>query len=122
MRFLTLAVAAALFTAAAAANIPQAASIAPEGYAELLEAHVTTVDIPAGGFETRFDYAGLCARDDQQTLRQQAQSGRLTAESLVWRQGMASWIAASQVPEVAALLGGSPPPMPEVPPAPPPVS
>jgi hypothetical protein len=30
--------------------------------------------------------------------------GVLRADTLVWRQGMAAWAAAAQVPEVAALL------------------
>jgi len=50
-----------------------------------------------------FDAAGLAA---------QARSGALTASTLVWKTGMAQWTAAQQVPEVAAVLGTVPPPLP----------
>ena len=46
------------------------------------------------------------------TLQQQAQQGQLTAETLVWAQGMANWIAAGQVPELQALFQQGPPPIP----------
>ena len=40
-------------------------------------------------------------------------SGEVTAETLVWRQGMAGWVAAGTVPELAGLFGAStPPPLP----------
>lgn len=45
-------------------------------------------------------------------LQQQVQQGALTAETLVWAQGMAGWVAASQVPEIAALFQQGPPPIP----------
>jgi membrane protease subunit (stomatin/prohibitin family) len=38
-----------------------------------------------------------------QDLRAAAQDGRLRSDALVWRAGMSDWIAASQVPELAAL-------------------
>jgi membrane protease subunit (stomatin/prohibitin family) len=38
-----------------------------------------------------------------QQLRAAAQSGRLQGDALVWRAGMSDWIAALQVPELAAL-------------------
>jgi len=44
---------------------------------------------------------------DVAALAQQAKDGVLKADTLVWREGMAAWAAAAQVPEVAALLGGS---------------
>ena len=50
-----------------------------------------------------FDTAGLAAA---------AADGRLTAQTLVWKADMAQWAAAGQVPEVAALLGSAPPPLP----------
>jgi membrane protease subunit (stomatin/prohibitin family) len=34
------------------------------------------------------------------------------ARHLVWKDGMPAWLPAAQVPEVAALLGGGPPPLP----------
>lgn len=45
-------------------------------------------------------------------LRQQAATGTLTRESLVWMQGMPAWTPAAQVPELAALFAASPPPLP----------
>ncbi|MCX7933753.1 MAG: SPFH domain-containing protein [Planctomycetota bacterium] len=51
---------------------------------------------------------------DLQTLRSQAVSGALTRETLVWRQGMANWTPAGQVPELSALFAASsPPPLPK---------
>ena len=41
-----------------------------------------------------------------------AQSGQLTKDSLVWKNGMAEWLAAGQVPEVAKLFTQVPPPLP----------
>jgi len=51
-------------------------------------------------------------------LQQQIRTGQLTAESLVWKQGMAVWTAAGQVPELAGLFGAAPPPVPPTPPQP----
>lgn len=46
-------------------------------------------------------------------------NGQLTRESLVWKQGMPAWAAAGIVPELSALFGAVPPPMPgQVPPIP----
>jgi membrane protease subunit (stomatin/prohibitin family) len=45
-------------------------------------------------------------------LQQLAAAGQLTAATLVWRNGMAQWTAASDVPEVASVLGSVPPPLP----------
>jgi len=39
-------------------------------------------------------------------------SGELTADTLVWQQGMAQWTRAGDVPEVSAVLGAAPPPLP----------
>ena len=50
-----------------------------------------------------FDRAGLAA---------QANAGGLTANTLVWKAGMAQWTPAQQVPEVAQLLASIPPPLP----------
>jgi hypothetical protein len=41
-----------------------------------------------------------------------AQSGQLTRDSLVWKQGMTSWGPAGQVPELSAVFGTVPPPVP----------
>ncbi|MFF0146353.1 membrane protease subunit (stomatin/prohibitin family) [Amycolatopsis sulphurea] len=49
---------------------------------------------------------------DRAQLGQQVGAGTLTRETLVWKNGMAAWTPAAQVPEVAALLGATPPPLP----------
>ena len=49
---------------------------------------------------------------DMAALQQMAQSGQLTRGSLVWRQGMDAWSAASSVEEMAAVFGAVPPPLP----------
>ena len=49
---------------------------------------------------------------DMAVLQQMALSGQLTRDSLVWKQGMAAWAAASSVAELSALFGAVPPPLP----------
>ncbi len=49
---------------------------------------------------------------DLEALRRQAAGGQLTAGSLVWKSGMAQWVKAADVPELAALFGDIPPPIP----------
>ena len=49
---------------------------------------------------------------DVPQLTQMAQSGQLKSDSLVWKAGMASWAAASTLPELASILGAVPPPPP----------
>ncbi|WP_424528729.1 SPFH domain-containing protein [Sphaerisporangium viridialbum] len=51
-----------------------------------------------------FDLAALVA---------QVRSGALTATTLVWKAGMPQWAPAQQVPEIAHLLTGTPPPLPQ---------
>ena len=46
-------------------------------------------------------------------LRQQATSGQLTRNSLVWKNGMAQWVKAGEVPELAPLFASLPPPIPQ---------
>ncbi|MBQ9623946.1 MAG: SPFH domain-containing protein [Treponema sp.] len=53
------------------------------------------------------------------TLSQMAANGQLTRESLVWKAGMANWMAAGNVPELSALFGQATPPVPPIPPVPP---
>jgi hypothetical protein len=48
---------------------------------------------------------------DQQ-LTQMIQSTQLTKDTLIWKNGMAAWTAAGQVPEVAKLFTQAPPPLP----------
>jgi membrane protease subunit (stomatin/prohibitin family) len=49
---------------------------------------------------------------DNAVLQQMVNSGQLTRETLVWKQGMASWMAAGQAPDLVALFGSAPPPLP----------
>jgi membrane protease subunit (stomatin/prohibitin family) len=49
---------------------------------------------------------------DINTLQQHVQSGQLTKDTLVWKDGMANWVAAGQVPELSNLFGAMPPPLP----------
>jgi hypothetical protein len=51
-----------------------------------------------------------------QQMQQMAQSGQLTANSYVWKQGMANWDMAGNVAELATLFGAVPPPPPAMPP------
>ncbi|WHY78133.1 SPFH domain-containing protein [Neobacillus sp. WH10] len=53
---------------------------------------------------------------DIATLTQMATSGTLTKSSLVWKQGMAGWVAAETVQELQTIFGGTVPPIPPVPP------
>ncbi len=53
---------------------------------------------------------------NMQQLQQLAQNGQLTSQTYVWKQGMANWTPAGQVPELANLF---PPAVPGMPPAPP---
>ena len=50
---------------------------------------------------------------DDAALAAQAAAGTLTAGTLIWRAGMASWEPASSVPDVAKHLGATPPPLPQ---------
>ncbi|MDR2542348.1 MAG: SPFH domain-containing protein [Treponema sp.] len=54
---------------------------------------------------------------DMNALAQMVQSGQLTPESQVWKQGMAGWVAAGTVQELSGLFAQSAPPPPP-PPAP----
>ena len=55
---------------------------------------------------------------NMQQLQQMVQSGQFNAQSYVWKQGMANWEVAGNVPELAGLFGAVPPPMPPTPPMP----
>lgn len=51
---------------------------------------------------------------DINTLRTMIANGSVTPTTLVWKQGMAAWAAASTVADIAALFGaGGPPPLPK---------
>jgi membrane protease subunit (stomatin/prohibitin family) len=49
---------------------------------------------------------------DTDALATQARTGTLTPATLVWKNGMAAWTPAQEVPELAAVLGSVPPPLP----------
>ena len=56
---------------------------------------------------------------NMQQLLQLVQSGQLTRQTFVWKQGMANWETAGNVQELAILFGAMPPPPPTMPPTPP---
>lgn len=47
-----------------------------------------------------------------QQLQQMLQGGQFSKESLVWKEGMAAWTPAGQVPELASVFTSVPPPVP----------
>ncbi|MBI9068660.1 MAG: SPFH domain-containing protein [Salinivirgaceae bacterium] len=49
---------------------------------------------------------------DMNALKQMAMQNQFTKEILVWREGMANWTAAGQVPELTSIFGSVPPPIP----------
>ena len=49
---------------------------------------------------------------DLAALQQQAASGQFTRNSLVWKNGMAQWVKASEVAELQPLFANVPPPIP----------
>jgi membrane protease subunit (stomatin/prohibitin family) len=51
---------------------------------------------------------------DTAALAQQVANGALSASTLVWRSGMGEWTAAAEVPQIASILGATPPPLPPV--------
>ncbi|MDD3738670.1 MAG: SPFH domain-containing protein [Lentimicrobiaceae bacterium] len=48
---------------------------------------------------------------NMQQLSQMIQQGQITAETLVWTQGMPAWAAANSVPSLAQYFGAVPPPL-----------
>jgi membrane protease subunit (stomatin/prohibitin family) len=60
-------------------------------------------------------YAGIEGQQvgpfDEKAFAQQVQSGRITRETLIWKQGMSGWVAAGNIPELASLFA-APPPLP----------
>ena len=51
---------------------------------------------------------------DMQQLQQMVQSGQLTRQTYVWKQGMANWEVAGNVQELSLLFGAVPPPPPSI--------
>ncbi len=45
-------------------------------------------------------------------IRQAISQNQINLDTLVWKQGMANWAKASEVPEIANLFGATPPPVP----------
>ena len=54
-----------------------------------------------------------------QQMQQMVQQGQMTAQTYVWKQGMANWEMAGNMQELATLFGAVPPPPPGMPPSPP---
>jgi membrane protease subunit (stomatin/prohibitin family) len=50
---------------------------------------------------------------DMAVLQEMARTGKLTRETLVWKQGMAQWTAAGGVGELTSLFAVVPPPLPK---------
>jgi membrane protease subunit (stomatin/prohibitin family) len=78
----------------------------------------TPPPIPGGQAPASFYLANQGQRTgpiDAGALRSLAESGQLTAETLVWKAGMPEWKRAGDVPEVAGVLGSVPPPLPPQP-------
>jgi membrane protease subunit (stomatin/prohibitin family) len=53
---------------------------------------------------------------DDNTFRAMIQNGTVKKETVIWKNGMAGWLPAGQVPELAAFFNSTPPPMPPPPP------
>ncbi|MCH2200226.1 MAG: SPFH domain-containing protein [Flavobacteriales bacterium] len=49
---------------------------------------------------------------DIATIQNMIAGGQISRESLMWKQGMADWISASQIQEVSGFFGSVPPPLP----------
>ncbi len=50
---------------------------------------------------------------DPSALQAKVREGALARSTLVWKQGMAGWVAAETVPELEALFAAAPPPLPK---------
>jgi len=50
---------------------------------------------------------------DMAMLQKQAASGELNRNTLVWKAGMAQWVKAGELPELAPLFANTPPPIPQ---------
>ncbi|MBN2641064.1 MAG: SPFH domain-containing protein [Victivallales bacterium] len=45
-------------------------------------------------------------------LKAKASAGEINRDTLVWKDGMANWLAAGEVPEIQQIFGATPPPLP----------
>ncbi len=97
--------------AAAGVGVGMGVSMAGQLSQALSPAHGVPPPLPAAQFFIALEgkQAGPYTLE---ALGKEAQAGRLTSQTLVWRQGMPAWAPASQVAEVSGLLGGVPPPLP----------
>src|SRR4029077_18040257 len=50
---------------------------------------------------------------DMAALQQQASTGQVNRNTLVWKNGMPQWAKAGDVPDLAPLFGHCPPPFPQ---------
>jgi len=50
---------------------------------------------------------------DIATLKNMAAQNQITKDTLVWKEGMANWSAASSIPENTQIFGSTPPPLPQ---------
>jgi len=50
---------------------------------------------------------------DLESLKQMVLQNQFTRESLVWKEGMAAWAAAGNQPDLSAVFGSVPPPIPQ---------
>lgn len=50
---------------------------------------------------------------DMQTMKQMAAQNQITKETLVWREGMASWLPINDLVELVSIFGSVPPPIPQ---------
>lgn len=48
---------------------------------------------------------------NQEQMKSYVSQGKLTKETLVWKQGMANWIKAGEVSELSSIFGAVPPPL-----------
>jgi hypothetical protein len=78
---------------------PPASGMVPPPLPGAVQFHVGVNGAATGPF----DAASLAAKVSQ---------GVLTRDTLVWRQGMAGWVKAGDVAELAALFPAQPPPLP----------
>ncbi len=88
----------------------------PPAAAAVTTASPTAGPPPLPGQDAAQWYLGVDGRQegpmDVAGLRAAATAGTLGQATLVWRNGMESWTAASQVPEVVAVLASLPPALP----------
>jgi membrane protease subunit (stomatin/prohibitin family) len=82
-----------------AATAPAAVTAAPPPLPGAVQFHAAINGTQAGPF-------GLDA------FAAKLREGAITRDTLVWKPGMAGWIAAGQVPELQALFAAAPPPLP----------